>query len=59
MKPAIDRKSGSPPTGQLACVPGMDIPPRSLFSLPPGGLVSRSGRPFPTDIVPFGVFNDG
>jgi PhzF family phenazine biosynthesis protein len=28
---------------------GMDIPPRSLRSLPPGGLVSRSGRPFSTD----------
>jgi len=28
----------------------MDIPPRSLCSLPPGGLVSRSGRPFPTDM---------
>ena len=25
----------------------MNIPPRSLRSLPPGGLVSRSGRPFP------------
>ena len=29
---------------------GMNIPPRSLRSLPPGGLVSRSGRPFPTDM---------
>jgi diguanylate cyclase (GGDEF)-like protein/PAS domain S-box-containing protein len=28
----------------------MNIPPRSLRSLPPGGLVSRSGRPFPPDI---------
>jgi general secretion pathway protein I len=28
----------------------MNIPPRSLGSLPPGGLVSRSGRPFPTDV---------
>ena len=39
----------------LACVlptvsPGMNIPPRSLRSLPPRGLVSRSGRPFATDI---------
>src|SRR5579864_4496756 len=31
---------------------GWNIPPRSLRSLPPRGLVSRSGRPFPTDIVP-------
>ena len=29
----------------------MNIPPRSLRSLPPGGLVSRSGRPFPTDMT--------
>jgi diguanylate cyclase (GGDEF)-like protein/PAS domain S-box-containing protein len=29
----------------------MNIPPRSLRSLPPGGLVSRSGRPFPTDLA--------
>src|SRR6185437_1296529 len=37
------RRSGRPfPTG-------MNIPPRSLCSLPPRGLVSRSGRPFPTD----------
>src|SRR6266576_834036 len=28
----------------------MNIPPRSLRSLPPGGPVSRSGRPFPTDM---------
>src|SRR6185437_3855791 len=27
----------------------MNIPPRSLRSLPPGGRASRSGRPFPTD----------
>ena len=27
---------------------GMNIPPRSLCSLPARGLVSRSGRPFPT-----------
>src|SRR6478672_5208740 len=30
---------------------GMDIPPRSLRSLPPRGLVSRSGRPFPIDLA--------
>ena len=29
----------------------MKIPPRSLGSLPPEGLVSRSGRPFPTDVL--------
>ena len=29
---------------------GRNIPPRSLRSLPPRGLVSRSGRPFPTDM---------
>jgi threonine dehydratase len=29
----------------------MNVPPRSLRSLPPGGLVSRSGRPFPTDML--------
>ena len=28
----------------------MNIPPRSLRSLPPGGLVSRSGRPFAADV---------
>ena len=28
----------------------MNIPPRSLRSLPPRGLVSPSGRPFPTDV---------
>jgi carbamoyl-phosphate synthase large subunit len=28
----------------------MNIPPRSLRSLPPRGLVSWSGRPFPTDM---------
>jgi fumarate reductase subunit C len=30
----------------------MNIPPRSLRSLPPGGLVNRSGRPFPIDMAP-------
>jgi threonine dehydratase len=29
----------------------MNVPPRSLRSLPPGGLVSRSGRPFPIDML--------
>ena len=28
----------------------MNIPPCSLCSLPPGGRVRRSGRPFPTDV---------
>src|SRR4029078_1464349 len=27
-----------------------NIPPRSLRSLPPGGRISRSGRPFATDM---------
>jgi len=30
----------------------MNIPPRSLRSLPPGGRVNRSGRPFPIDMAP-------
>src|SRR5699024_3801217 len=30
---------------------GMDVPPHSLRSLPPGGRVSRSGRPFATDLA--------
>jgi outer membrane protein, multidrug efflux system len=29
----------------------MKIPPRSLCSLPPGGRISRSGRPFPTENI--------
>jgi len=30
----------------------MNVPPRSLRSLPPRGRISRSGRPFPTERPP-------